>query len=154
MFRATLALGKRLVGDVPYEILEEAVLAVLGRARVGLHTEDLLAYERSEQRLEIYLGDVRERRERATREGLAQYGPVLQQPALFGGQAVEARCDQRVQCLRHFERLDRTRWPVDRAVEDKQPAVEQHAHRLDRVERDALGAREDLLVDLAGQTRH
>ena len=44
--RAALPLRERLVGDVAHEVLEEAVLAVLGRARVGLHAEHLLADER------------------------------------------------------------------------------------------------------------
>ena len=58
-----LALRERLVGDVADEVLEEAVLAVLGRARVGLHAEHLLADERCEQRLDLGLG-ARERGER------------------------------------------------------------------------------------------
>ena len=42
---AALALRQRLVRDVPHEVLEESVLAVLGRTRVGLDAEHLLAYE-------------------------------------------------------------------------------------------------------------
>ena len=44
---------QRLVGDVADEVLQEAVLPVLGRARVGLQAEHLLAHERGEQRLEL-----------------------------------------------------------------------------------------------------
>ena len=36
----------------------------------------------------------------------------------------------------------------------EQPAVEQHPHRLDGVERDAFGAVEDARAQLVGQTRH
>ena len=51
-----LPLRERLVGDVADEVLEEAVLAVLGRARVGLDAEHLLAHERREQRLDLDVG--------------------------------------------------------------------------------------------------
>ena len=53
VLRPPLALRKRLVGDVPDEVLQEAVLAALRRTRIGLHTEHLLAHERGEQRLEL-----------------------------------------------------------------------------------------------------
>ena len=46
---------ERLVRDSPDEVLEEAVLAVLGRARVGLEREHLLPHERREQRLQLAL---------------------------------------------------------------------------------------------------
>ena len=57
--RSPIAFRQRLVGDVAHEVLQEAVLAVLGRARVGLEAEHLLAHERAEQRLELLLGAVR-----------------------------------------------------------------------------------------------
>ena len=53
---AALLPRERLVGDVPDQVLEEAVLAVLGRTGVGLQGEHLLADERSEQRVELVLG--------------------------------------------------------------------------------------------------
>ena len=64
--RPALALRERLVGDVADEVLEEAVLAVLGRARVGLDAEHLLAHERREQRLELAPRQPRERGERVS----------------------------------------------------------------------------------------
>ena len=48
-----LAFRQRLVCDVANEVLQEAVLAVLRRAGVGLEAEHLLADERGEQRLEL-----------------------------------------------------------------------------------------------------
>ena len=69
---------------------------------------------------------------------------VLEQPPLLGGEPVEPRGDERVQRLGHVERLDRPGRPVDVAFAGEQAAVEQHPHRLDRVERNALGAGEDL----------
>ena len=44
---------ERLVGDPAHEVLQEAVLAVLGRARIGLQREHLLAHERGQERLEL-----------------------------------------------------------------------------------------------------
>ena len=62
--RLAVAAGERLVGDLPHELLEEAVLAALGRARIGLEREHLLAHERGEQRLELRRRQARERGER------------------------------------------------------------------------------------------
>ena len=59
-----------------------------------------------------------------------------------------------MQRLRHFERLHRPRHPVGGAFLDKEAAVEQHAHGLDRVQRDAFGAREDAVADVRGKPRH
>ena len=147
-----LSLRERLVGDVADEVLEEAVLAVLGRARVGLHTEHLLAREGDEHRLEVGVG-ARKRRQRVSREGLAEHGRVLEQSTLLRREPVEPRGDQCVQRLRHLERLDLARQPVRGAVLDEQAAVEQHPHGLDRVERDALGASEDAVANLDREAR-
>ena len=144
--------GKRLVRDVAHEILEEAVLAVLGRARVGLDAEHLLPHQRCEQRLGLDVGAC-ERGQRNACERLAEHGGVLQQPPLLGREAVEPRRDQRVQRLGDLERLDRPRQPVRRSFLDEQAAVEQHAHRLDRVQRDALGTRKDPVADVRSEAR-
>ena len=50
--------------------------------------------------------------------------------------------------------LDLAGQPVGRAVESEQPAVEQHAHRLDRVQRDALGTVEDLVAQAVRKAGH
>ena len=150
---ATLLLRERLVGDMPNEVLQEAVLAVLGRAGVGLHTEHLLACEGDEHRLEVDLG-ARERGQRVSREGLAEHRRVLEQPPLFRGEAVEPRRDEGVQRLRDLERFDLAREPVRRAVLHEEAAVEQHPHGLDRVERDAFGAGEDAIANLDRKPRH
>ena len=150
---ATLSLRERLVGDVAHEVLEEAVLAVLGRAGVGLHAEHLLPREGSEQRLDLGIG-ARERGERVSREGLAEHGRVLEQPPLLRREAVEPGGDERVQCLRYFERLDRPRHAVGGAVLYQEAPVDQHSHGLDRVEGDAFGAGEDAVADLRRKPRH
>jgi len=49
--RTALVLRECLVCDVANEVLHEAVVAVLGRAWVGLDGEHLLAHEGLEQRL-------------------------------------------------------------------------------------------------------
>ena len=46
MARPPVVPRERLVRDVADEILEESVLPVLGRPRVGLNAEHLLAHER------------------------------------------------------------------------------------------------------------
>ena len=153
MTGAPLTLGERLVGDVAHEVLEEGVLPVLGRAGLCLHAEHLLARKSREQRLDLGVGACK-RGQCVLREGLAQNGRVLEQLPLLGREAVEPGGDERVQRLRHFERLHRPRHPVGGAFLDKEAAVEQHAHGLDRVQRDAFGAREDAVADVRGKPRH
>ena len=117
--RLAVGLRERLVGDLAQQVLEEAVLAVLGRARVGLDAEDLLAGERGEDRLELGLGAAPQRRERLLRERLAEHGRVLDDAALGRREPVEPRRDQRVQRLGHLERLDRPGRPVDGPLLDE-----------------------------------
>jgi hypothetical protein len=59
-----------------------------------------------------------------------------------------------VQRLRHLECFDRTGQAVRRALLHEDAAIEQHADRLDRVERYALCAGEDALADLGRKPRH
>ena len=58
-----------------------------------------------------------------------------------------------MQCLGHVERCDLADGTVHRALLDEGAPVEQHAHRLDRVEGNAFGAREDLGSQGLGETR-
>ena len=53
-----------------------------------------------------------------------------------------------MQGLRHFQRLDRAGGAVRRALLHEQAAVEQHAYRLDRVQRHAFGASEDAVAQV------
>ena len=94
VLRLALLLRDRLVGDVLDDVLEERVLAALGRARVGLDREDLLADQRGEQRLELCLGQAGQRRQPRLGERLAEHGTVLDEPALLWRQAVEPGRDQ------------------------------------------------------------
>ena len=130
VLRAPVTLAQGLVGDVADEVLQEAVLAVLGRARVGLTREHFLADEGTEHTLEVGFRVVAQRGEAVLGEGLAEHCAVLQQAAFLRRQAVEPRGDQRVQRFGHLERLDLAHRPVDRALLDERAPVEQHPHRL------------------------
>ena len=148
-----IAASERLVGDAAHEVLEEAELTVLGRARVAVQRQHLLAHERSEQRIELRLVEPGQRCQRWSRERLPEHGGHLQGPALGFAQPVETGCDERVQRLRHLEGLDLGGRAVDVAVARERAAVEEHSHRLDRVQRHPFGPREDLIAQSVGKAR-
>ena len=104
-----VALWERLVGDGPHEVLQEAVLAALGRPRVGLERDDLLAHEGGEQLVERVGTEVGEREQRRPAEGLADDGGVLEKAPLCRREAVETSRDERVQGLGDVEGADRRR---------------------------------------------
>ena len=87
-------------------------------------------------------------------EGLAEHGCVLQQPPFLGRQAVEPGGDQRVQGLGHLQRADLADRLIDRTLLHEETSVEQHPHRLDRIQRHPFCAREDLLAQRSRQTGH
>ena len=60
-----------------------------------------------------------------------------------GDEPVESRRDQGMQGLGHLERVDLADELVDGAFLYEQAAVEQHPHRLHRVQGNAFGAGED-----------
>ena len=64
MLLAPVTLCERVVGHLADQVLQEPVLAVLGRPRVLLQAEELLAHEAREQRLELRLGHTAERTQR------------------------------------------------------------------------------------------
>ena len=149
-----LVAGERLVGDVADEVLEKTVLAVLGRTRVGLQRQDLLAHEGDEQRLDVLLGSTGKVRECRPGEGLAQDGAVLKDTPFVRREPVQPCGDERVQRLGHIQCLDLPGRAVHRTLLHEQRTVEQHAHRLDRVKRHTLGAGEDLRPQSCWQTGH
>ena len=55
MLSLSILLGQRVVRDLAHQVLEEAVLPALGRARVGLERQHLLAQECREERLDLVL---------------------------------------------------------------------------------------------------
>ena len=134
------------------QVLKEAVLAALGRPGVGLDAEHLLADERDEQGLELVLVGPGTAASACLREGLAEHGAVLEQPPLLRGRpsrraAISAWSVSGTSSV-SIGPVGRYAAPPGRAA-----AVEQHAHGLDRVERDALGAVEDLLAQRLRQAR-
>ena len=139
-----LVAGQGVVRDRAHEVLEEPVLAVLGRAGVRLDAQDLLAHQRRQDGLDVLLGEPGQCRQGRLRRRLAEHGGVLDQPALIRGQAVQPRRDERVERLWDLELLHRAGGPVLVALPHQQPPVQEHPDRLHRVQRDALGAREDL----------
>ena len=59
-----------------------------------------------------------------------------------------------MKCLGNLEGPNRADRLVDSSFRDEQPAVEQHPHHLDGVERHTLGAAEDLVPQLLRQPGH
>ena len=105
MARPAVAPRDRLVGDALDERLQEAELAPLGRERIGLDREQLLADEARRRAAAPSCSSMPESAARpARRERLAEHGGVLEQPSLGLRDAVEPRRDQRVQRLRNLER--------------------------------------------------
>ena len=86
-------------------------------------------------------------------EGLAQHRGVLHDPALVLRESVQTRGDERVKRLGHRERLDGPGRRIDRTLLNEQAAIQEHADGLDRVQRHALGAIEDLIAELIGKAR-
>jgi len=143
VLRLPLAKRQRLVGDALDDVLEEGVLATLGRARVGLDGEDFLPEQRGEQRLQLVGRNARHRAQPLLREGLAEHSAVLHQPPLLRRQPVEPGGYERVKRLGHLELLDRSGRSIDGAVPRQQATVEQHAGRFHRVQGHPLGAFEN-----------
>ena len=143
-----VAARERLVGDAADEVLEEAVLAALGGARVGLDAEHLLANETRRSGS----SSASESPESAATDAFVNVLP-----------STEASCSRRRSSGASPSRraairpcsvsgtsscVDLAGDAVDALLLDEQAAVEQHADRLDRVQRNALGPGEDALAKL------
>ena len=103
MARLAVAARERLVGDPADEVLEEAVLAALRRARVGLDAEHLLPHESGQERIELGLASPKSAASDSFVKVLPSTGGVLEQPPLLRGEPVEARGDEPLQRLGHLE---------------------------------------------------
>ncbi len=146
-----LLAGEHLVGDALDDVLDEGVLAALGRGRIRLDGEHFLPQQRRKERLEALGIESSERAQPLLRERLAEHRAVLHELALRGSQPVEAGGDERMERLRHLELLDRSGRPVNSTVTGQQTSVEQHANCLDGVERDALCPLENPHTEVVGQ---
>ncbi len=151
MPRLALLARERFVGHLAQEVLEKAVLPALGRAGIGLEREHLFPHECRQHAIELGVAGARDDRERGLAERLAEHGRVLEHAALLRRQAVEAGGDQRLERLRHFERLDRARGAVLVSHLLQQTPVDEHAHRLDCVEGNTFRALEDLRAKVIGR---
>ena len=135
---APVAPGDRLVGDPLHERLQEAELAALGGERIGLEGKQFLAHEAADELLHVLLAEAGERGKTPPRERLAEHRRVLQELPLGLRHRIETGGDQRMERLGHLQR--RQVACDDGCAVDllQQPSVEQHPHRLDGVQRDAV----------------
>jgi len=143
------------VGDLADQRLHEGVLAPLRRPGVDLFDQEVRADERPKPDGEIRLAEPGDRGEAGGREALAEHGGVLDQCALVRLQRVEARRDEGVQRIRNgqlAELADRFEATVLAGLEP--PIGNEHADRLDGIQRNALGARNDRADRGLGQARH
>ena len=154
VLRLAVTPGEGLVGDGPQEVLEEEVLASLGRPRVGLQREDLLADERGERLVELGLAGPHQLRQTGLEEALAEHRSVLDRAPLLRGEAVQACRDQCMQRLRDVDLPDLARDAVDPRVLRQGTSVEEHPYGLDGVEGDALRSVAYPLLDLLGKAGH
>ena len=134
----SLAPAERVAGNGADHVLHEAILAAVGGARIGLDDDELHAGQPGERLGVPALRQAAYRGEAVPRERLARARTRPEQPPLARAEPVEPRGDERLQRLRDVERLDRARQPVPSPARVEQAAIEQHPHRLDRVQRDAF----------------
>jgi hypothetical protein len=141
--RPPVSPGEHAVRDLADQRLHEAVLPPLGRAGVSILDEHLLPHQVAQPWLELGRGHAVHARQRADRERLAEDGGILEDRAGIRLEAVEPGGDQGVEGLGHVEvgqiadRPEGVPGPLDATVEQQLP------DRLDGVQRDALGARQE-----------
>ena len=152
--RLALGSGQHVVGDRAYERLGEGVLAAFGRELVGADREHFFSHERAQQLVEVGRIGVGDGLDRLAGEASAEHRALLNEPPFVGSEGVEARGDERRQPGRDLELAelaDEVQRPVVALLEHA--LVEQAPDRLDRVERDPLGALDDACPGRLGQAR-
>ena len=154
MLRLSVSSAQGLVRDALDQRLHEPVLATFRRARVRVEHEHLLAHECCEERLERILRELAHGGEAARSERLAEDGGVLEQVALVRIEPVEACRDQRLQRLGNVERREIAGDVVPAFAPLQQAAVEEHAYRLDGVERRSVRTGADPVESIVRQTRN
>ena len=76
---------------------------------------------------------------------------MLDHASLVRGKTIEASRDEGVQRLRYVEVVEAPHQAKDLAVALERSAVEEHAHRFDRIERNAVGAIANLGANVVGK---
>ncbi len=146
--------GQGGVGDLAQQPLDEPILAPLRRARIVVPHQDLAAAEVVQHSVDVVgirAGDGAERG-RAERE--SQHRCVLHERALRRRKAIDPRGDERMERFRHGELAEIADGAEGVAVALDAAVIQQRAHRLDRIQRDALRAPDDPVDDAVRQTGH
>ena len=151
---AAVVARQGLVGDLAQQLLGKGELPALGRAGVRAQAQHLATNESPQPLIEPFRGAASHGCERFGGEGLPQHRCALEQPAVVRVERVQPRGDQGAQALGRLQR-SQVRGRLVGPVELHQPAVvEQHAHRLHRIERDAPGAIHDPIACGGREPRH
>jgi len=96
-----ILLRERVVRDLPYQRLDERVLAAFGAQRVALADQELASNQGLEARLEDGIVDAGHRRETRAREALAEHGRIQDERPIRPIERVEAGGNQGSQRRRH-----------------------------------------------------
>jgi len=83
-----ILLRERVVGHFADEVLQEPVLATLGRAGVSLQRDDLLAHQRGQDRFDVFLRKTGHLCDPLFEERLAEDRPVLDDTSLLRGKSI------------------------------------------------------------------
>jgi hypothetical protein len=82
------------------------------RARVGVDGDDLRADQGSDDRVEFHVSESGQRGKPGLGEALAQHGRVLEDAPFDEREPVQTSGDERMQCFRDLESVDRPAEPV------------------------------------------
>ena len=146
-----VAAPQRAIGSAAHQALQEVVLASLRRQRIIVECEQLLGHHAVEGCFDLLGGARSQSCHPGPCKRVPEHGGVLEHRALGGAQPVQPRRHERVQRLGHVELGDVGGEHIPRTLLREQATVEQHAHRLDRVQGHALSAAEDPPGQLLGQ---
>ena len=145
---------QRPIRRATQQALQEMKLAALRRQPIVVESDDLLGDQILQDFCDFLLAAGPERRDPRRGERAAVHRRVLQDRPLRCGQTVQASRRERVQRLRHLQLFDVARHDIAVALRREQPAIEQHPHGLNRIQRHPLRASEDLGDELARQPGH
>ena len=141
--RLSVAAGKRGVGDLADERLDERELAALCGTRVDVPHHQLAADQGEEPALHLARVDRGDRREAIHREGVADDRRSLEERAIGRIEGVEPGGDQRVEGLRDRDVRQVADGPVDAVGRLQRALRNEHPHDLDRIQGDPVGPPDD-----------